>query len=344
MDMKKILTISALILVLALSFLVWGFQGETGVAEASDTAVFAYVAPSDLENNAYASGSTVAVVDGETGDVLFYLIESYYYPVKSLVVSSDLTVYILDVAGLNATVDVSNLQELPKAYDGVTLENALPQNLLLKDGVTVTLGAHTIDTKTGWTVKLLGLNGDKFFVQASFNENVVFGLVARENFTTENVSYHIIDETARQGLLNKTPDENLSESGDTSKSTLLRIILIIGIAVPAVIIAIMLFKPGRNSAKTNYDRHAMRTRRDDDIDYDRDRRYDRDRDYTRRAPRDYDRDYDRRDDRDYGRRDDRDYDRRDYDRRERDYDRRDDRDYRDRRDDRDYDRRDDRRY
>ncbi|MBP3291860.1 MAG: hypothetical protein J6M26_05435, partial [Clostridia bacterium] len=143
-----------------------------------------------------------------------------------------------------------------------------------------------------------------------------------------------------QIILNKTPDENLGESGDTSKSTLLRIILIIGIAVPAVIIAIMLFKPGRNSAKTNYDRHAMRTRRDDDIDYDRDRRYDRDRDYSRRAPRDYDRDYDRRDDRGYDRRDDRDYDRRDYDR---DYNRRDDRDYR-RRDDRDYDRRDDRRY
>lgn len=339
MAMKKIITILALTFVLSLGFLTMGLLGLSNVAQAQESdVIFAYVAPADLENNPYAGQSNVAVIDDDTGDVLFYLIESYYYPATAETWKGE-TYFKLAFEGLNASIDTENLVVAPKTYDGVTLENALPSNLLLKEGVTFTIGSHTVDST--WTVKLMGMNEDDFFVQASFGEDTIFGLVEKTNFTTEEIAYHQIDEAIRQGLINKTPDEEVAESGDASKSTLLRIILIVGIAVPAVIIAIMLFKPGRNSAKTNYDRHAMRSRRDDDVDYDRDRSYDRDRDYSRRESRDYDREYrdrdyrDRRDDRDY-RRDDRDYrDRRD----DRDYDRRDrdDRDYR--RDDRDYDRR-----
>ena len=96
----------------------------------------------------------------------------------------------------------------------------------------------------------------------------------------------------------------------TSKA--LRIILIVGIAIPAVIIVLLLFKPTKDGRKKTVARERSR----DEFDYDERRDY-------RRDDRYYD---DRRDDRRYD-------DRRD--------DRRDDRDYRD---DRRYDARDDRRY
>ncbi len=344
--MKRNLKILTLIfVVLCTVFMAWSFGVPGEVANAADSQLYMYVAPSNLEGNPNPGVSSVAVIDGETGDTLFYLVESYYYPVKSVVISQSLTVYLLDGLGINATVDTSTLgaDQMPKAFENVSLENAMPANLLLKEGLTLTVDEKTVDST--WTIKPLGIKDDKYYVSASLNDDTVFGLVEKSNFTVEALPYHQIDQARRDGMLNATPDGEIIGNPEGNKSTLLRVILIIGIAVPAVIIAIMLFKPGRGSAKTNYDRHAMKTRRDEDVDYDRDRRYDRDRDYSRREPRDYDRDYRDRDfdrysrDRDRERDYSRDYRDRDYDRRGREYDdRRDDYDRNDRRRRDDYDR------
>lgn len=317
MDMKKFLTFLTITFVLTLTFSMWGFQFGQDVAVADDTISYVYVAPADLKNNEYAGQSTVEVKDNDSGDTLFYLIESYYYPVKKTVALGT-TYYSLQIEGTNAViVDGTNIIDaLPQ---NATEENALPSNLLLKDGITFSIGEHNIDTRNGWTVKLIGVNGDDFFVQASKDDVVVCGLSAKSNFTSSNVAYHPIDLAKREGLIGATPDGEVDGDKGSNKSLILRIVLIIGIAIPAIIIAIMIFKPGRASARTNYDRHAMRTRREEEIDYDRDRSYDRERDYSRRASYD-DRDYrdryerdrdDRRDDR--NRRDDR-YDDRGYDR------------------------------
>ena len=335
MAMKKFLTIFTIAFVLALTFLTWGFAFGQDVAVADESISYVYVAPADLKNNEYARATQVAVKDKETGDLLFYLIESYYYPANEVPLLN--SYYELRIDGIEGLVEMVNLTNAPQSYEGVTLENALPGNVLLKEGVTISVDGQTVDTRDGWTVKLIGVNGDNFFVVASKDTVTVSGLAPKESFTSSNVAYHPLDLAERSGMLDTTPDGEISENaGDSAnKSLILRIVLIIGIAVPAIIIAIMLFKPGRASAKSNYDRHAMRTRREEEIEYDRDRSYDRERDYSRRAPyddRDYRDEYDRRDDR-YDRRDDR-YDRRDdrYDRRDdrhdRGYDRRDDRDYR----------------
>ena len=328
MAMKKFLTFFTIAFVLALTFSTWGFAFGQEVAVADEEISYIYISPADLENNEFAGDTQIAVKDKMSGDLLFYLIESYYYPVHKNPLLN--LYYELNIDGVDGLVEIATLAEAPKSYENVSLENALPGNILLKDGVTIEIGGNTIDTRDGWTVKLVGVNGDSFFVVASKDTVVVSGLALKESFTSSTVAYHPIDLAIREGMLTETPEVEEPTITDTDKSTILRIVLIIGIAIPAIIIAVMIFKPGRASARSNYDRHAMRTRRDEEIDYDRDRSYDRERDYSRRAPyddREYRDRYERRDERRDDRRDDyyRD-DRRAYD--DRGYDRpRDDRDY-----------------
>lgn len=115
-------------------------------------------------------------------------------------------------------------------------------------------------------------------------------------------------------MLASKEDPPVIDGGNFTSNTSvgLRIVIIIGIAIPAILIVILLFKPSKNERR--YSKNSVRSGRGrDDFDYDDSRSYRR----RERDERD-ERDYDRRDDRDYrsDRRDDRDYDRR-YD--DRDY-------------------------
>ena len=264
MAMKKFLTFFTIAFVLALTFSTWGFAFGQDVALADEEIAYIYISPADLENNETAGDTQIAVKDKMSGDLLFYLIESYYYPVHKNPLLN--LYYELDIEGVNGLVEIATLSETPKTYENVTLENALPGNLLLKEGVTIEIDGNTIDTRDGWTVKLVGVNGDNFFVVASKDSVVVSGLALKEGFTSSTVAYHPIDLAVREGMLNETPEVEEPADSQTDKATILRIVLIIGIAIPAIIIAVMIFKPGRASARTNYDRHAMRTRREEEID------------------------------------------------------------------------------
>ena len=328
MAMKKILTFFTIAFVLTLTFSMWGFGCGQDVALADDAVSYVYIAPADLKNNEFAGQTQVAVKDNGNGETLFYLVESYYYPVVKQITLGT-TYYTLDIQGVDAVVMADDTMIIDTLPSGANADNILPQNLLLKEGITLSIKGQTVDTRDGWTVKLIGVNDVNFFVQCSKDDITVCGSALKDNFTSSNVQYHPIALAEREGLLNQTPDNGtIGGNNSTDKSVILRIVLIIGIAVPAIIIAIMIFKPGRASERSNYDRHAMRTRREEEMDYDRDRSYDRERDYSRRQP------YD---DRNY--RDDRGYDNRYDDRRDRGYDDR----RRDDRDDRGYDRYDDRR-
>ncbi|MBQ3755272.1 MAG: hypothetical protein II867_03845, partial [Clostridia bacterium] len=201
-------------------------------------------------------------------------------------------------------------------------ENPYPDVLLtLADNVQVSFGESTITNENGYTIRFIGFNatGEEFFVSATKEGVTKYGMVDKSLFVNDKIPYQARTEAEREELLEeiaKTP-----KTGDivpnTSKT--LRIILIVGICIPAALIVFLLFKPSKGSRRQSVSRERAR----DEFDYDNSRSY-------------------RNDDRDYrdDRRDDRDYRDRDY----RDQ-RRDDRDYRDNRDYRDSrDYRDDRRY
>lgn len=233
---------------------------------------YAYAAPSNLEGNTYAGASAVPVRDGETEAVVFYLIESYYYPVTKTG-----ALYVVDIDGLNAYINTSEMSAEPAAYDSVTAANALPSQILITGSDGITLDGTAVSSADGWTVRLVGLNGTDVFVKAVKDDAVLYGSAPSSAFNSFNINYHEIAQAERDGLLSAVPDDSseVGASGSGNQSKALRIVLIIGIIIPAVIIAILLFKPSRG----DYDRRPGRQRKSEPrSDYDRDRR-----------PRDYDR-------------------------------------------------------
>ncbi len=293
--MKKLfVTLFSIICICASICIVFG-ASEKEVAFADDDTIYVYIAPSNLKDNEFAGQTTVAVRDNDDESVLFYLIESYYYPVKKVGRSYQLKI---DGADLNAYIEADDLITAPTNYSFVNLASALPLSPLKTDGDIVVNG-QAVNSANGWTVKLAGLNGNDAYVYAMKGNVTACGLVATASFIDFSVPYHPVAQAERDGLFTETPDET-DDNIDTPKTSVaLRIILIIGIIIPAVLIAILLFKPNKNYDNKTQARERKATSRSE---YDNDRAFDKNRNYNER---DNVRDYRNDDYRDY-RRDDRD--------------------------------------
>ncbi len=293
------------------------FSAPTKVASA-DEAAYVYAQPQNLVSNEFAGASTLAIRDDTSGTILFYVPESYFVKLTATM----WPYYNVDYMGIEDCMVTK--EDVPadsvKAYEGVTESNFAP-NVLLITNQSVTVDGVAVNTADGWTVKLMGYINDNLYVKALKDDVSRFGAAPKASFNTFNVSYHAIAQAERAGLLNQTPNDEPGTISSGGTSSTLRIILIIGIIIPALIIVLLLFKPNRETS--GYDKRTMKKQPDSrKVDYDRDRRYGDDyhrdyRDYPDRD-RDRDRDYRDRDDRDYRGRDDRDY-----------RERTDDRDYRD---------------
>lgn len=330
--------ISSIVLCVALALAILaGVLLPCSIAYASSEKEAVLATVSNLEGNAYPMASTVALYLEGDG---FYIPESYYVTDVKKVTAIDITYYTVTYCGKEFSCKDSSLSSVSKVsfdddvspYPDVAL-TVVGENLVL-NGKTVT---------NDYTIKFLGYHltdDSQIFVMATHDGDTIYGFAAKDSFNAFVIPYHPIAQAERERILeSKKPAE--PKSGDILPNTslALRIVLIIGIAVPAIIIVILLFKPSKNDRSAGNNR-LRRSRRRDEFDYDSSRTYDRpydDRNSDRRAQDGYgDRDSDRRaydgyDDRNRGYdrgRDDRGYDR-GYDRDGRDFD--------------DYDRRDGRR-
>lgn len=279
-----------------------------------------------LENNATAGKSLRMIYKDSTP---FYIPESYFIIIESQVGPYGYNVEycgekLFIETGFNSEFITVGANEILSPDVRLTLANEqaslLSQKVTNMDGVDVTeyISSKTIDND--YTIKLLGYNNDgtKIFVTAVFNGEKSFGFIAIEDLEPFAVPYQQRTQILRDELIaakNEANKPGLITPPNTSVA--LRIILIVGIAVPTLIIILLLFKPSKDERR--YAKNSVRNSRSrDDFDYDDSRsfrnRRDYDRDYDRRYDRDYDRDYDRRRDYDRDYDDRRDYDRRDYDR------------------------------
>lgn len=321
--MKKFAVPALTLILLALTLTACACApASEGTAFAAENEYYIYVSPSDgtLAANATAQPSDIAVL-GEAGEPVFYLTQSYYYKA----VRYGTSIYILDSSLGTGYYVEGPLPEnvlLTSLPEGVTAADALPAvTLTLAEGASVTLAnlVNVNSSDTEYTFSFLG------FAAASATDgtrNVAFsadngvlktyGVAEANSFNEFSVAWHPVAAARREALLapSDTGDGGEVDLTEGTPSNTLRIILIIGIAVPALLIVFLLFKPASDKGRS-YDKRSMRgdTRRG--IDYDRERSYDADRERYERGYRDYER-------RDY------DYDRRDYPSDRRDYDGRDD--------------------
>lgn len=320
MNMRKFLVSALVLVVAALAFTACGSCATAdGTAYAAGNEFYICISPTDdtlaAENNTSALPSSVpALLPGAGSEVGFYLIQSYYYK-ATLTGSGDSAVY--SIGGLyvmaSAIPEGAVLTRLP---EGATEENALPV-LTLAEGASVTLANYlTVNYgDTEYTLRYLGLSADDGTSVVFLAENgtvSIYGTANADSFAEFSVPWHPIAAERRAELL--APDEPADDGtadGDLTGGTpsnALRIILIIGIAVPALLIVFLLFKP---SSKRNDTRRTTMRRQDTErgIDYDRERSYESDRERYERGYRDYERrdypenrgygGYDRDDDRRY---------------------------------------------
>lgn len=264
---------------------------------------------SNLTDNKYAGKSNLKIISGND---IIYVPESYFVQYDKLYAGS---MHYVIYGGRKFYFDGEPTTMQITLSEG---EQLFPNVILtLKNGEPVKIGY--IDITDSYTIKFLGYNEDstELYVSASLeNNDPIPGFIPADSVNPFVVPYQSRTQAEYDELHAPKPDVPIIEDGHFTPNTsvALRIIIIIGIAIPAILIVILLFKPSKNERR--YAKNSVRsTRGRDEFDYDDSRSY------RRRDDRD-DRDRDRYDDR-YDRRDNRDRDRdRDYDR---NYDRRDDR-------------------
>lgn len=311
------------------------YGNSVNIAKADSTVTVIKAPVSNLEDNAYAGKSTVCVYDSNSN--LFYIPESYYLCSPAINIgAANNTVLVYDVSYcdiikpfLLRNPDFSPY-ELP-ATTQITVsegESLFPDvRLTIKDDEEVELDSSVITND--FTIKLLGYNEDEsaVYVSATYNGISKFGFIPVDSLEPFTVPYQQRAQAERDSLLaakNKPVLPNGSFTPPDNSSVALRVVLVIGIAIPSIIIVLLLFKPSKDEKR--YAKTSVRRERNDRIDYDepRDSRRHSNYHYEYDDEREYDRGYSRRD-REYDRRDgyDRGYDRDDrYDRPRRDYDER----------------------
>lgn len=296
--MKNTLFIlSVVVLSLLLAFCVLGILLlPIKIVYAESTQEVVYAPVSDLENNEYAGVSTIKLIYGTQ---YFYIPESYYV---SDITIGPMSFCSVKYCGFNdfyieTTDDELNTTTVTFADDVSPSPDVL---LSLKEGIQIKLGEE--DVTNEYTIKLLGYgveDASQIFIVAFKDGTPYFGFASRDSFENFVVPYHPIAQAERDELLASkfVPDP---DNGDIIPNTSLslRIILIIGICVPAVIIAFLLFKPSkaeRTQGKNTL--HKNRSRGEFDYDsprsYSSDRQNDSSRPYSSDRQSGYDDGYDR---------------------------------------------------
>ncbi len=307
---KRILSALALILTsVALSVCVlMGILLPYKIAYADSTQEVLVAPVSNLEGNAYAVASALELTNG---DDTFLIPESYYISEISPK-AAVLQYYQVKYCGMNFYFKAESRPQTSTVTfsDGVSLSPDVRLTLTAES-----LSLSGIEITSDYTIKFLGYHptdATQIYVVAMFDGSTYCGFASRDSFEEFTVPYHPIAQAERDRLIASKPAPD-PDKGDIIPNTslALRIVLIIGIAVPAIIIAILLFKPSKNDHSQG--KSVMRKeRRKDEFDYDSARTYrEGDRYDSRRSDPRYDsQDEQRRDSRYDSRPDDR-YDPRD---------------------------------
>ena len=231
----------------------------------------------------FVNNSPVAVYEnpndalkGDQDNALFYLPYTYYLEVTD----EDLGNVIYKVKYLDLDELYVNIDNLTiKDENGSVIEKWEPKDRTFSDAnapypqlsqrklelaTTVTsVNINNIDCDSSYTFKFIGSdNNNSFYVQAEKDATIIYGKAPKTSFKEFNLTTNIdaveVYVPPIEPILPPT-------------SNALRIIIIIGIAVPAVVIMLIIFLPRKKEAPQQ---DFMKSKKHDDIDYDRDRRQD----------------------------------------------------------------------
>ena len=267
---KKYIFIS----ILVMTFLMFSFclfALNRGIALADDETQYYYI-PQDTLSKTAASSSVYFVYQG---DNLFKIPESYY-----LKIVGEATAYDVPVSykGLVGTISKEKADSLSKKtttqYSGaaITDDNAYPNIELSFSGSALSFetldGISTSKDPALIHVYYLGKSDDntKTYIKVIEGDTTFFGSTTAQ-FETYTVSANL--EVIN--FINSQESGSSSNQTNTNNSKALRVILIIGLIIPAVVIALLIFIPKKSE---QYDKARMNSRKVGKIDYDKTRMQD----------------------------------------------------------------------
>lgn len=244
-------------------------------AEDAEKASYIKALVSNLEGNEYAGVGTVAVRGADNDEREFLIPESYFVKVEKNILD---TFYEVSYAGQNFYMPI-NTAFVPSEetfaqdeafYPEVQLTLAENADLSALEGVDSQL--KKLDST--YTINFLGYAADPetpdlIYIMATPEEGKpIFGFIPRSAFEAFNVPYQKRAQTERDELLAQkeqlNPPAGPGSLPAPSGSMALKIILILGISLPAVIIVILLFVPSRRGEVVRKTRGASSDGRDYD--------------------------------------------------------------------------------
>lgn len=267
---KKYIFIS----ILVMTFLMFSFclfALNRGIALADDETQYYYI-PQDTLSKTATSSSVYFVYQG---DNLFKIPESYY-----LKIVGEATAYDVPVSykGLVGTISKEKADTLAKKtttqYSNTAIndDNAYPNIELTFSGATLSfekLDGNT-ETKDPTLIHIyyLGKSDDntKTYIKVVEGDTTFYG-----STTAQFATYTVSANQEVINFINSQESGSSSNQPNTNNSKALRVILIIGLIIPAVIIALLIFIPKKSE---QYDKARMNSRKVGKIDYDKTRMQD----------------------------------------------------------------------
>ncbi len=245
------------------------------IASAAEVTRTVLKAPtSNLVENRYAGKSGVKVLHN---DDTFYIPESYFIEIEGKLFGNYYSAKYGDIEVFYESASAPQTQEMIFEEN----EKLHPeQRLYLAEGATANVGGR--DVVDSDIIKLLGFDEDDTEIYCSVTDSsnvTTYGFIPRESLQPFNLPYQAKTEAERQLLIAEQakPEEEgsgITEGGNIAPNTslALRIVLIIGICVPAALIMVLLFKPSKEQSGK---RNARRKNAGDEIDYDDSRSFKR---------------------------------------------------------------------
>ena len=244
------------------------FALNRDIAFADDETQYYYI-PQDTLSKTATSSSVYFVYQG---DNLFKIPESYY-----LKIVGEATAYDVPVSykGLVGTISKEKADTLAKKtttqYSNTAIndENAYPNIELTFSGSALAFetldGTSTSKDPSLVHVYYLGKSDDntKTFIKVVEGDATYFGSTSAQfEAYTVSANQEVIN------FINSQESGSNSNQTNTNNSKALRVILIIGLIIPAVIIALLIFIPKKSE---QYDKARMNSRKVGKIDYDKTR-------------------------------------------------------------------------
>lgn len=247
------------------------FALNRDIALADDETQYYYIPQDTLSKTAYDSN---IYFRNTSGDKLFLIPCSYYVQIIGEASVDSVPVSYLGLQGTISIDDAKNLTSKKIThYSNQTIneDNAYPtlDNIKLSpNNDSFTVDDHSYSNDQAF-VYLLGKSEDvsKVYVMVKMGNSTVYGDADSAQFASKTISAH----SEVINFINSQESGSNSNQTNTNNSKALRVILIIGLIIPAVVIALLIFIPKKSE---QYDKARMNSRKVGKIDYDKTRMQD----------------------------------------------------------------------